>query len=116
MWTSSPRFWARSRSNARFTAVAAAALIVLLAAISWFVWSSPDSPVRKAADTIAQEVDPLSAENIVLKKQLTAAKGTIGSQQGKLTNAKPAAAAAAAAHAAQIAGLQQQLATRAARS
>ncbi|KQR54440.1 hypothetical protein ASF88_06530 [Leifsonia sp. Leaf336] len=110
MSTSSSRFWARSRTNARFTAVAASALVVLLGAISWFVWSSPDSPVRKAADTIAQAVDPLAAQNVVLKKQLTAAKGTIGSQQGRLTSAKQAASAAAAAHAAQIAALHQQLA------
>lgn len=104
------RFWARSQSNARFTAIAASALVLLLGGLSWVVWSSPDSPVRKAADSVVKTVDPLNAQNAALRTQLGVAKGTISTQQTKLKNAATAAAAAAAAHARQVAGLQQQLA------
>ncbi|MDN4615571.1 glycosyl hydrolase [Leifsonia sp. F6_8S_P_1B] len=104
------RFWARNRTNARLTAIAASALVVTLGAVSWFVWSSPDSPVREAADTVVAAANPLTAQNALLQQQLKTAKGQVASQNGKLKNAAAAAAASAAAHAKQVASLQQQLA------
>src|SRR5690349_18593510 len=100
------RFWARNRTNARLTAIAASALVVTLGAVSWFVWSSPDSPVREAADTVVAAANPLTAQNALLQQQLKTAKGQVASQNGKLKNAAAAAAASAAAHAKQVASLQ----------
>lgn len=109
MSTNSPHFWARSRTNARMTAVAAMVLAACLVALSWFVWSTPDSPVRKAADTVIAAANPLAVQNAVLKKQLTQTKSTVASQTSKLKNQAAAAAAASAAHAKDIASAQQQL-------
>jgi len=109
MSTSSPHFWARSRTNARVTAVAALVLAACLVAVSWFVWSTPDSPVRKAADSVIAVTNPLAAQNAQLKKQLTVTKDTVSTQAGKLKRQTAAAAVAAAAHAKDLASAQQQL-------
>jgi len=103
------RFWMRSRANARMTAVAASALVVTLAAISWFVWSSPSDPVKKAIEPVIAAANPLAGQNANLTMELGAAKGTIAEQKKSLRKASAAAAAAAAAHTKQLATVQQQL-------
>ena len=110
MSTSAPRFWARSRTNARITAVAAAALTACLIAVSWFVWSTPENPVRRVADSVIAATNPLATQNILLKRQLTATRGTVSAQNTKLKSQAAAAATAAAAHVKELAAAQQQLA------
>lgn len=110
MSTSSPRFWARSRTNARVTAVAALVLAACLVAVSWFVWSTPENPVRKVADTVIAAPNPLAAQNAQLRKKLNATTSTVASQSAKLKRQAAAAAVAAAAHAKEMASAQQQLA------
>ncbi|MEV8212106.1 glycosyl hydrolase [Leifsonia sp. NPDC077715] len=110
MSTSSPRFWARSRTNARVTAVAALVLAACLVAVSWFVWSTPENPVRKVADSVIAATNPLAVQNAQLKKKLSTTSDTVASQAVRLKRQAAAAAVASAAHAKEMASAQQQLA------
>jgi beta-mannanase len=109
MSNDSTHFWARSRTNARLTAAAATALVLTLVGLSWFVWSSPENAVRKAADTVIAAANPLTTQNVLLKQRLTGAQGKLANQSSKLKSAAAAAATAAAAHAKDLATMQQQL-------
>ncbi|GAA1444983.1 glycoside hydrolase family 26 protein [Leifsonia poae] len=107
--SSTPSWWAGSRSRARVTAASATILALVLAGLTYFVWSSPDSALRKATDTAVAAVNPLAAQNATLQSALGSAKGTITTQQKKLAHASTAAAVAAAAHAKELATAQRQV-------
>jgi mannan endo-1,4-beta-mannosidase len=102
-------WWAASRSRARVTAASVTVLALVLAGLTYVVWASPDSALRKATDTAISAVNPLTAQNAQLRSKLAAAEGTVIAQKKKLLSASAAAASAAAAHAKAMATAQQQV-------
>ncbi|WP_223692678.1 glycoside hydrolase family 26 protein [Leifsonia poae] len=101
-------WWAQSKSRSQATAAAFLVLAVVLSGISYFVWSSPTSPVRSVVNAAVEAVNPLAGENTKLKKSLASATATIASQKGKLSAVQAKALAAQASTAKQLAQAQQR--------
>ncbi|WP_431278559.1 glycoside hydrolase family 26 protein [Leifsonia poae] len=104
-------WWAQSKSRSQATTAAFLVLALVLGGISYFIWSSPSSPVRGVVNAAVEAVNPLSGENTVLKKNLTTAHKTISTQQGKITALQQKVVASQASTAKQLAEAQQRAMT-----
>jgi mannan endo-1,4-beta-mannosidase len=108
---STSNWWAQSKSRSQATTAAFLVLAVVLGGISYYVWSSPGSQVSQAVSAAVDAVNPLAAQNAVLKKGLSSAGTTIASQKRQLTALQKKSLAAQAATAKQLAKAQQRALT-----
>lgn len=104
-------WWAQTKSRSQATTAAFVVLSVVLGGISYYVWSSPSSTVRTVVDAAVDAVNPLAAANAGLQKNLSTAKKTIATQNGKLTSLQQQTLAAQAANAKKLATVQQRALT-----
>ncbi|WP_022880900.1 glycosyl hydrolase [Gryllotalpicola ginsengisoli] len=83
-------WWASSKRNARWTAVAAAALVTVLALLSAFVWMSPSDlakHVSDAAKSATEALSPAEKKNAELTAQIAQLNAELDSVQKKLDQA-----------------------------
>jgi mannan endo-1,4-beta-mannosidase len=85
------------------------ALGLVLATLSYIVWSSPANPVSQAVGAaVGESLDPLHASNASLKAQLQAATSKLIARSSELSKQKQLLATQQASTAKQLAELQQR--------
>jgi mannan endo-1,4-beta-mannosidase len=108
---SEPTWWLRNKSHSRKTGAAVVALGLVLATLSYIVWSSPANPVRQAVGSAVQAgeaLNPLYASNASLKAQLDAATTKLIARSSELSKQKQLLVTQQASSAKQLAELQQR--------
>ncbi|MGO4691659.1 glycoside hydrolase family 26 protein [Glaciibacter sp. 2TAF33] len=108
---SEPTWWLRNKSHSRKTGAAVVALGLVLATLSYIVWSSPANPVGQAVGSAvkaSEALNPLYASNASLKAQLTAATSKLIARSSELSKQKQLLVTQQASTAKQLAELQQR--------
>jgi hypothetical protein len=97
-------WWASTTSRARLTAAGASAIVIVLLAVSVFVWISPANPVSQAIADVGAVTGQTAAQRALVKErnhlqaELDAAQKQLSSSKTDLTATKT-----------KVASLQQQL-------
>ncbi|WBM80296.1 hypothetical protein KIV56_01745 [Cryobacterium breve] len=108
-----PSWWAATSAQSRRSGVGIIALVVVLATLSWVVWSSPGSPVSQALSAVISGTEQadgsLVAQNKDLKAQLTALQGRLNTRSSELARAKQAASVVAAGNTKGLATAQERV-------
>jgi mannan endo-1,4-beta-mannosidase len=107
-----PSWWAATSAQSRRSSVGIIALGLVLATLSWVVWSSPVSPVNQALTAAVNGADaanPLIAQNKDLKTQLAALQRRLNTRSSDLAKAKLAASTVAATNTKGLAEAQERV-------
>jgi len=110
-----PSWWAANSAHSRRSSIGIIALGLVLATLSWFVWSSPNGPVSQAFTAAIADagvaVNPLAAQNKDLKERITALQTRLNTRSSELARAKQAASVVAVGNTKELAAAQARVAT-----